>query len=61
MNKPHKFKHGSNGTSTYDHLIYCEYCGHVSFYANREDNSDGQKKGKEPCSNAIDATEVTGD
>ena len=55
MNKPHKFKHGSNGNGTYDHVIFCEYCGIVVFYANRPDESKVmQEKASDGCPCAPD-------
>lgn len=52
MNKPHKFKYGATGTSSYAMIVYCEYCGHISFYANRDNNTEAQKIGQDPCPNS---------
>lgn len=54
MMKPHKFKAALNGTSAYDWAVYCEYCGLVSFHANKGDSINENKQGKAaegcPCS-----------
>lgn len=55
----HKFKHGSNGTGSYDHVVFCEYCGHVAFYANKFTNSfkEMQAVAKEPCERSPEKVE----
>lgn len=53
MNTTHKYKPACNGSGTYDYSIFCEYCGHVAFNANRGDDSvKNQLKAAEPCPRA---------
>jgi len=49
MKKPHKFMPITNGNSSYDYAIYCEYCGFLAWHANRSKNDSAQLEAKQGC------------
>lgn len=60
---PHKFTFGSNGTSHYDYVVFCEYCGHIAFHANTPLDTgvpaERQRVAKEPCPRSPETNQPT--